>query len=41
MKDALIAKFTQHKDLKATLLATAGKTLVEHTEKDSYLNDST
>ncbi len=39
MLDALRAKFTQHADLKATLLGTGDAVLVEHTEKDSYWGD--
>lgn len=38
MKDALIAKFTQNKDILEVLLSTGGKTLVEHTVNDTYLN---
>lgn len=39
MMTALRAKFTQHADLKAVLLATAGQMLVEHTTNDSYWGD--
>ena len=39
MLDALRAKFTQHADLKATLLGTGDAVLVEHTENDSYWGD--
>ena len=39
MMEALRAKFTQHGDLKATLLGTGDATLVEHTENDSYWGD--
>jgi N-glycosidase YbiA len=39
MMDALRAKFTQHEDLKATLLGTGDAKLVEHTENDSYWGD--
>ena len=39
MLDAVRAKFTQHDDLKATLLGTGDAELVEHTEKDSYWGD--
>jgi hypothetical protein len=39
MREALMAKFTQRKELRAALLATSGKLLVEHTSKDSYLAD--
>jgi predicted NAD-dependent protein-ADP-ribosyltransferase YbiA (DUF1768 family) len=37
MREALLAKFTQRKDLRASLLSTCGKLLVERTVKDSYL----
>ena len=39
MTDALRAKFTQHEQLRAILLATAGAKLVEHTANDSYWGD--
>ena len=39
MLDALRAKFAQHEELKATLLATADAELVEHTANDSYWGD--
>lgn len=39
MLGALRAKFTQHDDLKATLLGTGDAKLVEHTENDSYWGD--
>jgi ribA/ribD-fused uncharacterized protein len=39
MLEALRAKFTQHKELKAILLGTGDAMLVEHTEKDSYWGD--
>ena len=39
MLDALRAKFTQHEELKATLLATGEAVLVEHTANDSYWGD--
>lgn len=39
MKDAVVAKFTQHTDLREILLSTGESTLVEHTEKDSYWGD--
>ena len=39
MLDALRAKFTQHDDLRATLLGTGDAVLVEHTERDSYWGD--
>ena len=39
MTDAVRAKFTQHADLRATLLATGDAKLIEHTERDSYWGD--
>eukprot|EP01114_Cavostelium_apophysatum_P007227 TRINITY_DN1913_c0_g1_i1.p1 TRINITY_DN1913_c0_g1~~TRINITY_DN1913_c0_g1_i1.p1 ORF type:complete len:396 (+),score=117.16 TRINITY_DN1913_c0_g1_i1:110-1297(+) len=39
MKEALIAKFTQHKDLRAILLQTGSANLIEHTANDSYWAD--
>jgi len=39
MLKAVRAKFTQHEDLKATLLATVDAKLVEHTENDNYWGD--
>lgn len=39
MYDAIKAKFTQHQELKALLLATGDATLIEHTENDSYWGD--
>jgi ribA/ribD-fused uncharacterized protein len=39
MLEALRAKFTQHEDLKATLLGTGDAKLVEHTANDSYWGD--
>lgn len=39
MLDALRAKFTQHDDLRATLLGTGDAKLVEHTENDNYWGD--
>jgi ribA/ribD-fused uncharacterized protein len=39
MRDVVLAKFTQHDDLRATLLATGDALLVEHTERDSYWGD--
>ena len=39
MLDALRAKFTQHEELKATLLGTGDAVLVEHTANDSYWGD--
>jgi ribA/ribD-fused uncharacterized protein len=39
MRDAVMAKFTQNKELKALLLSTGDATLVEHTANDSYWAD--
>ncbi|MGL6072821.1 MAG: NADAR family protein [Fimbriiglobus sp.] len=39
MRDAVRAKFTQHEDLKALLLSTGERPLVEHTANDSYWGD--
>jgi ribA/ribD-fused uncharacterized protein len=39
MRRGVRAKFTQHEDLRALLLATEDATLVEHTENDSTWGD--
>jgi ribA/ribD-fused uncharacterized protein len=39
MRQAVLAKFTQHADLRASLLATGDALLVEHTENDAYWGD--
>jgi N-glycosidase YbiA len=39
MREAVLAKFTQHADLRALLLGTSDAVLVEHTENDSYWGD--
>ncbi len=39
MLEVVRAKFTQHEDLKAILLATGDAKLVEHTTNDSYWGD--
>lgn len=39
MREAVLAKFTQHDDLRATLLGTGDALLVEHTKNDSYWGD--
>jgi ribA/ribD-fused uncharacterized protein len=39
MREALLAKFTQHVDLRAILLNTGDAILVEHTENDAYWGD--
>ena len=39
MRDALLAKFTQHDELRALLLSTGEAKIVEHTENDSFWGD--
>ena len=39
MREALVAKFSKHEDLKALLISTGDSRLVEHTENDSYWGD--
>jgi ribA/ribD-fused uncharacterized protein len=39
MREAVRAKFTQHLELRAMLLATEDAKIVEHTENDSYWGD--
>ena len=39
MKKALLAKFSQHEDLKILLLSTGDAKLIEHTENDAYWGD--
>jgi ribA/ribD-fused uncharacterized protein len=39
MQKALLAKFTQHADLRERLLATGDATIVEHTQRDCYWGD--
>ena len=39
MLDALCAKFSQHAELRETLLGTGDAELVEHTKNDSYWAD--
>jgi ribA/ribD-fused uncharacterized protein len=39
MRQAVLAKFTQHEELRELLLATGDAELVEHTENDSYWGD--
>jgi ribA/ribD-fused uncharacterized protein len=39
MYAALVAKFTQHEDLRAILLGTGDAVLVEHTANDDYWGD--
>lgn len=39
MKRALLAKFSQHEDLRTLLLSTGTARLVEHTDNDDYWGD--
>ena len=39
MREAVLAKFEQHEDLRAILLGTGDALLVEHTANDSYWGD--
>ena len=39
MRKAVLAKFTQHAELRAQLLETGDAKIVEHTENDSYWGD--
>ncbi len=39
MRAAVLAKFTQHDELRALLLSTGAAKLVEHTENDNYWGD--
>ncbi len=39
MRKAVLAKFTQHDDIRQTLFATGDAKIVEHTENDSYWGD--
>jgi ribA/ribD-fused uncharacterized protein len=39
MREAVLAKFTQHEELRAVLLGTGDALLVEHTANDSYWGD--
>jgi ribA/ribD-fused uncharacterized protein len=39
MREAVLAKFTQHDDIRATLLGTGDAEIVEHTANDSYWAD--
>jgi ribA/ribD-fused uncharacterized protein len=39
MREAVLAKFTQHAELRAVLLGTGDVVLVEHTTNDSYWGD--
>lgn len=39
MRKALVAKFTQHPELKTLLLSTGTAKLIEHTANDDYWGD--
>jgi len=39
MREAVLAKFSQHDDLRAILLATGDAEIIEHTANDSYWGD--
>lgn len=39
MKKAVLAKFSQHDELKALLLSTGDAKIIEHTENDDYWGD--
>ncbi|QDU94018.1 NADAR domain-containing protein [Lignipirellula cremea] len=39
MREAVLAKFTQHEDLRELLLSTGDAKIVEHTENDDYWGD--
>jgi ribA/ribD-fused uncharacterized protein len=39
MTEAVLAKFSQHEDLRTLLLATDDALLVEHTDNDAYWGD--
>lgn len=39
MREAVLQKFTQHKELKELLLSTGDSKLIEHTNRDSYWGD--
>jgi N-glycosidase YbiA len=39
MREAVLAKFTQHADVRAILLGTGDAEIVEHTTNDSYWGD--
>ena len=39
MREALLAKFTQHDELRELLISTGTAKIVEHSEKDSYWGD--
>lgn len=39
MREAVLAKFTQHEDIRAVLLATGNAEIIEHTANDYYWGD--
>jgi ribA/ribD-fused uncharacterized protein len=39
MREVVLAKFTQHDDIRQVLISTGDATIVEHTENDSYWGD--
>jgi hypothetical protein len=39
MREAVLAKFTQHRDLRELLMSTGDATIVEHTDHDDYWGD--
>ncbi len=39
MRDTLMAKFTQHDELRVLLLSTGDAKIVEHTENDAFWGD--
>jgi len=39
MREAILAKFTQHEDLRELLLATGDAKIIEHTTNDDYWGD--
>jgi len=39
MREAILAKFTQHAELRELLISTGDAKIVEHTERDSYWGD--
>ncbi len=39
MQEAVLAKFTQHRDIRKILLSTGDAILIEHTDRDSYWGD--
>lgn len=39
MRETVLAKFSQHPELRASLLATGDALIVEHTERDAYWGD--